>query len=86
MSEEKLGRFYSSGDGLHLYDSFDPQHRIARSAHEYAGFWEPRFNTLRSARRSSLVWPCEVGEWRIVREQNAVREVPGQVEAALGRR
>ncbi len=119
---EKLGRFYSRGNDLHLYDSFDPQHRVARTAAEYASYWEGPFNSFRSARhavtdgpavlieaglaattlefvarlesadgkvisnraRSAMVWRCEQGRWRIVREQNAVREVPhAEVEAAL---
>ena len=33
-----------------LYDDFDPQHRVARSAAAYAAIWEPIFNTVRSAR------------------------------------
>lgn len=119
---EKLGRCYSARNDLHLYDSFDPKHRIARTAAEYGSFWEGPFNGFKSARhavtdgpdvligeglatttlefvarlenldgkvtgaraRSSLVWRCEEGAWRIVREQNAVREVPqAEVEAAL---
>jgi ketosteroid isomerase-like protein len=118
----KLGRFYSQGQDLHLYDDYDPQHRVARTAAEYGGFWEGPFNRLRSARhavtegpdvltdgrlaattlefvarleqadgkvstiraRSSLVWRCEDGSWRIVREQNSVRDVPpAEVQAAL---
>lgn len=34
--------------------------------------------------RSAIVWRCESGRWRIVREQNAVRVVPvKEVEEAL---
>jgi ketosteroid isomerase-like protein len=118
----KLGRFYSKGSDLHLYDDYDPQHRVARTASEYGGFWEGPFNNLKSARhavtdgpdvlvggglaattlefvarlelpdgkvnsiraRSSLVWRCEEGGWRIVREQNSVRNVPpAEVQVAL---
>jgi ketosteroid isomerase-like protein len=119
---DKLGRFYSKGNDLHLYDDYDPQHRVARTAAEYAAFWEGPFNSLKSARhavtdgpdvlidgglaattlefvarlerpdgkvnsvraRSALVWRCEEGSWRIVREQNSVRDVPqAEVQAAL---
>jgi hypothetical protein len=96
--------------------------RIARTAAEYASFWEGPFNRMLSARhavtdgpdvligdslasttlefvarleqldgkvssiraRSSLVWRCENETWRIVREQNAVREAQqSEVETAL---
>jgi ketosteroid isomerase-like protein len=119
---DKLGRFYSRGSDLHLYDDYDPQHRAARTAAQYGGFWEGPFNALKSARhavtdgpdvlvggelaattlefvarlelpdgkvnsiraRSALVWRCEEGDWRIVREQNSVRDVPpAEVQAAL---
>ncbi|WP_050469232.1 hypothetical protein [Herbaspirillum chlorophenolicum] len=119
---EKLGRFYSSGNDLHLYDSFDPQHRVAHSAEDYCDYFEAVFNGFKSARhavtdgpdtlkgedfsattlefvarletlggkvigcraRSAMVWRRENGAWRIVREQNAVREVPlEEVESAL---
>lgn len=121
---EKLGRFYSQGNDLHLYDSYDPKHRVARTAAEYSSFWEKPFDSFKSAHhavtdgpdvlidgglaattlefvarlelpdgtvtanraRSAVVWRCEEGSWRIVREQNAVREVPrAEVEAALKR-
>lgn len=121
--DEKLGPYYSPATDLHIYDSLDPQHRVARSAAEYRDTWEATFNGLRSARhavtdepnvlmlaegfasttlefvarletlegqvtgaraRSAIVWRCEEGRWRIVREQNAVRVVPvADVEAAL---
>lgn len=121
--DQKLGRFYSPAEDLHIYDSFDPQHRVARTAAEYRDAWEATFNGLKSARhavtdepnvlmlgegfasttlefvarletpggrvtgaraRSAIVWRCEAGGWRIVREQNAVRVVPTEeVEAAL---
>ena len=119
---ERFRHLYSGCDDLHLYDSYDPRHRVARSAAEYGSFREGPFNALKSARhavtdgpdvlsggnlaattlefvarlerpdgevssiraRSALVWRCEEGTWRIVREQNAVRNVPhGEVEAAL---
>jgi ketosteroid isomerase-like protein len=119
---DKLGRFYSKANDLHLYDDYDPQHRVAQTAAQYGGFWEGPFNNMKSARhavtdgpdvllggelaattlefvarleqrdgkvnsiraRSSLVWRCEEGGWRIVREQNSVRDVaPAEVQTAL---
>ena len=48
---EKLGRYYDwENPDVVLYDDFDPQHRVARSAAAYAAIWEPIFNTVRSAR------------------------------------
>jgi ketosteroid isomerase-like protein len=46
----KLGHFYhwESGD-VRLYDDFDPQYRVARSAGEYGSFWTEPFTALRSA-------------------------------------
>jgi ketosteroid isomerase-like protein len=41
-----------------------------------------KVNSIRA--RSALVWRCEEGDWRIVREQNSVRDVPpAEVQAAL---
>lgn len=124
---EKLGRYYDwESPDVVLYDDFDPQHRVARSATDYAAIWEPIFGAVRSARhavsdepsvlassgdhaastmefaaliegddgkvtsirtRSSLVWRCRGGEWRIVREHNSTRVVPlAEVTALLPRR
>lgn len=48
---EKLGRYYDwESPDVVLYDDFDPQHRVARSAAAYGAIWEPIFNTVRSAR------------------------------------
>ena len=48
---EKLGHFYDwESPDVVLYDDFDPQHRVARSAAAYGAIWEPIFNTVRSAR------------------------------------
>ena len=48
---EKLGQFYDwESPDVVLYDDFDPQHRVARSAAAYGAIWEPIFNTVRSAR------------------------------------
>jgi ketosteroid isomerase-like protein len=47
----QLGRFYDlEARDLLLYDDFDPQRRVARSADEYGAFWAPHFTRLRSAR------------------------------------
>lgn len=110
----KFGSYYSwESDQVVLYDTFEPQHRVARSAEEYGSFWAEPFTALRSARhrvldgpdvivsgdlaastmefaarlesgdrrvvgiraRSSIVWTCEGGCWRIVREHNSTRVV-----------
>ena len=48
---EKLGHFYDwESPDVVLYDDFDPQHRVARSAAAYGAIWEPIFNIVRSAR------------------------------------
>ena len=48
---EKLGHFYDwESPDVVLYDDFDPQNRVARSAAAYGAIWEPIFNTVRSAR------------------------------------
>lgn len=48
---DKLGQFYDwESPDVVLYDDFDPQHRVARSAAAYGAIWEPIFNTVRSAR------------------------------------
>jgi ketosteroid isomerase-like protein len=50
---EKLGHYYDwESPDVVLYDDFDPQHRVARSAAAYAAIWEPIFNTVRSARHA----------------------------------
>jgi ketosteroid isomerase-like protein len=114
--DAKLGRFYDgSSDAVHLYDDFDPAHRVARSAAEYAAIWTPPFTALRSAHhavidgpdvllgtgdlatstlefaarleaadrkiigirtRSTTVWRCRGGAWKIVREHNSSRTLP----------
>lgn len=44
----------------------------------------PEGKIIANRARSALVWRCSKGRWRIVREQNAVREVPhAELEAAL---
>lgn len=121
--DAKVGKYYDRSEGgLHLYDDFDPSHRVARSAAEYAAIWTPPFTALRSAHhavidgpdvlfgmgdmavstlefaarlesgdgkitgirtRSSLVWRCRDGTWKIVREHNSSRILPdGAIEAA----
>lgn len=59
---DKLGQFYDweSPDAV-LYDDFDPQHRVARSAAAYAAIWEPIFNTVRSARHVVSDEPAVLG-------------------------
>lgn len=57
----KLGKYYdlTSPDVL-LYDDFEPQHRVARSADEYGSFWAQPFTQLRSARHSVVDGPAVV--------------------------
>lgn len=54
----KLGKFYNltSPDVL-LYDDFDPQYRVARSADEYGAFWTAPFTAMRSARHRIMDAP-----------------------------
>ena len=111
---QRLGHLYHwNSDGVRLYDTFDPQHRVARSADEWASIWTEPFTALREARhsvldgpdvidggtlsastlefaarletsageiignraRTSLVWECTSGGWKIVREHTSVRIV-----------
>jgi ketosteroid isomerase-like protein len=54
----KFGTFYDwGGQDVHLYDDFDPQRRVARSAQTYGTFWAPPFTDLRSARHAVLNGP-----------------------------
>ena len=41
--------YYSSGDDMHLYDDFDPQHRVARSLEAYRAIWAQPFSMLKAA-------------------------------------
>lgn len=50
---EKLGRFYDwSASDVVLFDDFDPQRRVARTAAAYGAIWEPIFRGNRSARHT----------------------------------
>lgn len=54
----KFDRFYAwDADGVVLYDTFAPQHRVARSADEYGTFWAAPFTAMRSARHCVLDIP-----------------------------
>ncbi|GGP76248.1 YybH family protein [Saccharothrix coeruleofusca] len=44
-------------DGVVLYDDFDPAHRVARGAGEYAEIWEPAFRDLRLAHHRVAAGP-----------------------------
>lgn len=47
---DKLGHFYDwQGDGVVLYDTMAPEHRVAHGPAEYAALFEPLFNRMRSA-------------------------------------
>ena len=54
----KFARFYDwVGQDLHLYDDFDPQRRVARSAEEYGTFWAAPFTALKSAQHGVINGP-----------------------------
>lgn len=50
-------RYDRNSDGVVLYDDFDPRHRVARSAEEYAAIWEPAFRDLRLAHHRVAAGP-----------------------------
>ncbi len=55
---QKLGAYYDfSLSDVVLYDDFDPQHRIVRSAAAYGAVWEPNFAALRSAHHGVALGP-----------------------------
>lgn len=46
---QTFGPYYEwDSAGVILYDDFDPEHRVARSATEYGAIWEPNFHALRT--------------------------------------
>lgn len=56
--QNKLGNYYDwTIGGVLLYDDFDPQHRLVRSAAEYGAIWEPNFSALRTARHRVTLEP-----------------------------
>jgi len=59
----RLGHFYhpDSGD-MRLYDDFDPQQRVARSAGEWAEVWTEPFTALRAARHAVMDGPDVIGD------------------------
>lgn len=55
---QKLGHLYHwDSDDVRLYDDFDPQHRVARSASEWASIWTEPFTALRAARHNIMDGP-----------------------------
>ena len=58
---------------------------LAATTLEFVARLERADGSVNSVRaRSSLVWRAEEGGWKIVREQNSVREVPDdEVQAEL---
>lgn len=78
----KLGKFYDfNSPDVVLYDDFEPQHRVARSAAEYGTFWTAPFSAMKSARHRVLDGPETV-----VRENLATStlEFAARLEAADG--
>lgn len=54
----KFGKYYDwDGQDVHLYDDFEPQRRVARSADEYGTFWAAPFTALKSARHGVINGP-----------------------------
>jgi|GEM_PF-688088 len=54
----RLGHLYHwDSSDVRLYDNFDPQHRVARSANEWASIWTEPFTALRAARHSVMDGP-----------------------------
>ena len=55
---QRLGHLYDwNSRDVRLYDDFDPQHRVARSASEWASIWTAPFTALKAARHSVLDGP-----------------------------
>jgi hypothetical protein len=55
---QRLGHLYHwNSSDVRLYDDFDPQHRVARSASEWASIWTEPFTALRSARHRIMDGP-----------------------------
>lgn len=55
---QRLGQLYHwNSSDVRLYDDFDPQHRVARSAGEWASIWTEPFTALRAARHSIMDGP-----------------------------
>ncbi|WP_252270790.1 nuclear transport factor 2 family protein [Pseudomonas subflava] len=78
----KLGKFYDfTSPDVVLYDDFDPQYRVARSAAEYGTFWTAPFSAMKSARHRILDEPDTV-----IREDLATStlEFAARLEAADG--
>lgn len=54
----KSGTSYDwNGHDVHLYDDFDPQRRIGRSADTYGTFWAAPFTALKNARHAVIDGP-----------------------------
>lgn len=54
----KFGKYYDwDGQDVHLYDDFEPQRRVARSAAEYGTFWAAPFSALKSAQHAVIDGP-----------------------------
>lgn len=62
----RLGHLYHwDSDNVRLYDDFDPEHRLARSASEWASTWTDTFTALRAARHSVMDGPYVVDGGRL---------------------
>jgi ketosteroid isomerase-like protein len=57
----KFGKYYDwAGEDVHLYDDFDPQRRVARSAADYGAVWAAPFTALKSAQHGVINGPDAV--------------------------
>lgn len=55
--DARFNGYYSTGPDVHLYDDFDPQHRIARSLAQYRAIWAEPFASLNAADHVVLEGP-----------------------------
>ncbi|ANF57600.1 nuclear transport factor 2 family protein [Halotalea alkalilenta] len=79
---ERLGHLYhwDSSDVV-LYDNYDPQHRVGRSASEWASLWTGPFNELREARHSVMDGPDVIDGGRLAA---STLEFAARLETAQG--
>lgn len=80
----KFGKYYDwAGQDVHLYDDFDRQRRVARSAAEYGTFWVAPFTVLKSARHGVINGPDAVSSTGHI--AGSTLEFVARLEAADGK-
>lgn len=68
--KNKLGKYYDfAAKDLILYDDFDPQHRVARTADAYGDVWNQPFNSLISAEHKVVSGPEVLRSGRLAASQ-----------------